>query len=81
MLLLRALRWRAATSVATVLLAAATVLGAVVGPLWTRAGSESVLHDALTSVPPAQTAALASAHGVPTPAALRDLDGVLAGVA
>jgi hypothetical protein len=73
-LLLRALRWRAAASVATVLLAAVTVLGAVLGPLWTRAGSESVLRDTLTAAEPGQNAALGEAHGIPTTRALAILD-------
>ncbi len=72
-LLWRAVRWRAAASLATALLSAVTVLGAVVGPLWTRAGSESVLTDTLTQAGPDQDAALGEAHGLPSAATLREL--------
>ncbi|HUR13491.1 MAG TPA: FtsX-like permease family protein [Mycobacteriales bacterium] len=57
-LLGRALRWRARASVATALLAAVTVLAAVVGPLWTRAGSESILRDTLVTAGRTQDAAI-----------------------
>jgi hypothetical protein len=69
-MLLRALRWRAAASVATVLLSALTVLGVVLGPLWTHAGSESVLRDGLSTAPRDQNSATVSAHGQPGQALL-----------
>lgn len=79
-MLLAALRWRRAGSIATALLAALTVLGIVVGPLWTRAGSESLLRDSLTSAPRAVNAALGEAHGVPGKASTRALDAAFATV-
>lgn len=79
-LLLRALRWRAAASVATALLAAVTVLGAVVGPLWTRAGSESLLRDALATAEPFENAALGEDHTTPGTSSLQALDAAMAGI-
>ncbi|MCU1594601.1 MAG: hypothetical protein JWO12_1993 [Frankiales bacterium] len=76
-LLWRALRWRAAASVATALLSAVTVLGAVLGPLWTRAGSESVLRDTLTEAGPEQNAAFGEVLGLPTRSALADLTDLM----
>lgn len=64
-LLGRALRWRARASVATALLAAVTVLAAVVGPLWTRAGSESILRDTLVAAGRTQDAAIFQSQEVP----------------
>lgn len=69
-MLLRALRWRAAASLATALLSALTVLGVVLGPMWTRAGSESVLRDALATAERDQNSATVSAHGEPGQALL-----------
>jgi hypothetical protein len=60
-----ALRWRARASVATALLAAVTVLAAVVGPLWTRAGSESILRDTLVAAGRTQDAAIFESQEVP----------------
>lgn len=77
-LLWRALRWRAAVSVATALLSALTVLGAVIGPLWTRAGSESVLRDTLTEAGPVQTGAFGEVLGLPTTTELAGLTALVA---
>jgi len=73
-----ALRWRARVSVATALLAAVTVLAAVVGPLWTRAGSESILRDTLVAAGRTQDAAIFQAQTV---ADEEGLDFVRAGAA
>src|SRR5690242_15798469 len=64
-LLVRALRWRASASAATALLAAVTVLAAVVGPLWTRAGSESILRDTLVAAGRTQDAAIFQSQTAP----------------
>jgi hypothetical protein len=51
--------------VATALLAAVTVLAAVVGPLWTRAGSESILRDTLVAAGRTQDAAIFQSQTFP----------------
>lgn len=48
-LALRGLWWRKGVSIAVLLVAATTVLAAGIGPLYSRAGSESILQDTLRS--------------------------------
>ncbi len=48
-LALRGLWWRKGVSIAVLLVAVTTVLAAAIGPLYARAGSESILQDTLRS--------------------------------
>lgn len=77
-LALRGLWWRRGISVAILLVATTTVLAAAVGPLYARAGGESILQDTLRAAPTRDTGIEVGNLAVSDAGPLADLDGLIA---
>lgn len=76
-LALQALRFRRGVSASVLIVAAVTVGAAAVGPVFARAGSESMLRDRLLNSPVSATGIRVQQNGPPTPSALAGLEGRL----
>lgn len=76
-LAVQALRFRRGLSASVLLVAAVTVGTAAVGPVFARAGSESMLRDRLQTSPVSATGIRVQQNASPTPSALAGLEGQL----
>ncbi len=75
----QALRFRRGVSASILLVATITVGSAAVGPVFARAGAESMLRDAMRSAPVSATGIRVQKSVPPTPTALEQLDNHVAG--
>lgn len=77
-LALRGLWWRKGVSIAVLLVATTTVLAAAIGPLYARAGSESILQDTLRTAPDSETGVAISQNQASGGTPLANLDIAIA---
>lgn len=79
-LALRGLWWRKGVSIAVLLVAATTVLAAAIGPLYARAGSESILQDTLRSAKTGDIGMEIYQNQALSATPLQNLDAAIAGL-